>query len=143
MQRGTLHGQVGGVRVSFLEFRSPMLKPLIAWPAFDCLIASLEDLVAMKLLAVAQRGTKKDFVDVYALGGREFSLRQMLDLYRRKFAVDDVARLLASLCFFDDADPEPMPTMVLDVSWERVKNIIRNWVKSTANAADPFAGPDR
>jgi hypothetical protein len=141
VQRGTLHGEVGGVRVSFLEFRSPMLKPPLAWPAFDCSLASLDDLVAMKLLAVAQRGTKKDFLDVYALGGQGFSLREMLDLYRQKFAVADVARVLSSLCYFDDADPEPMPTMAIDVRWERVKDTIRSWVKSTVNSAGLLGGP--
>jgi len=141
VQRGTLHGEVGGVRVSFLEFPLPLLKPPIAWPAYDCLIASLDDLVAMKLLAVAQRGTKKDFLDIYALGGQGFSLGGMLELYRRKFAIEDVARLLSALCYFDDADPEPMPTMVTDISWERVKKTIRNWVKATVNSAGPSGSP--
>ena len=66
LARHTLHGTVGGVRVSFLMFRAPLLEPLVAWPTYGCKLASLADLAAMKLLAVSQRGTKKDFIDVAA-----------------------------------------------------------------------------
>ena len=68
LARRTFHGTSAGVRVSFLEFRPRLIAPLIEWQEFGCRLASLDDLAAMKLLAVAQRGTKKDFIDVYALG---------------------------------------------------------------------------
>ena len=32
IERGTLHGLAPGVRVSFLEYRYPLLQLLIAWP---------------------------------------------------------------------------------------------------------------
>jgi hypothetical protein len=135
VQRGTLHGDVGGVRVSFLEFGYPLLKPPVPLPPFDCTVASLEDLAAMKLLAVAQRGTKKDFLDVHALGTSAFPLGEMLALYRRKFSVEDIARLTYSLCYFDDADPGPMPTMVVDITWDQAKETIRSWVKALAGSS--------
>lgn len=134
VQRRTLHGEVAGVRVSFLEFGYPLLEPAVAWPDFDCCLASLTDLAAMKLLAVSQRGAKKDFLDIYALGTQGLSLGEMLDLYRRKFSVTDVVRVLGSLCYFDDADPEPMPTMLTSNTWPEVKTAIRDWVKAVANA---------
>jgi hypothetical protein len=49
--RGTLHGSVSGVRVSFLEYRYPLLKVSVAWQEFGCLLASLDDLACMKLSA--------------------------------------------------------------------------------------------
>src|SRR4029077_4097628 len=51
---GTLHGTVSWVRVSLLEYRYPLLKPLVPVRSFGCTLASLEDLAAMKLSAVAQ-----------------------------------------------------------------------------------------
>ena len=56
IERGTLHGAVSGVQVSFLEYRYPLLQPLVAWPMFGCMLASPEDLACMKLSALAQRG---------------------------------------------------------------------------------------
>jgi len=83
----------------------------------------------MKIAAVAQRGSKKDFVDIYALASRAVSLRQMLSWYQSKYAIADVAHVLYSLSYFDDADRERMPTMIWKVKWPAVKNAIRRWVQ--------------
>lgn len=135
VERGALYGHVRGVRVSFLEYRHPLLSAALAWPDFGCPVASLNDLAAMKLLAVDQRGSRKDFLDIHALGTHGLSLASMLQCFRQKFGVDDVSRVLYSLCYFADADQEPMPVMHTDVSWEQVKADLRCWVKSfSANA---------
>jgi hypothetical protein len=135
VQRKTLHGQVAGVRVSFLEFRYPLLQPLVIWAEFGCQLASLEDLAAMKLLAVSQRGTKKDFLDVYALGAHGLSIPEMLNLFRQKFSVEDVGRVTYSLCYFDDADADPMPTMLTSDTWPQAKTAIRDWVRAMTDGA--------
>jgi hypothetical protein len=124
----TVHGWVGGVRVSFFEFRPPLLERLVEWPEVGCRLASCSDLAAMKLLAVAQRGSKKDFIDVHALSGH-MPLARMLDCYQQRFAVEDTGRVLAGLCFFDDADAEPMPVMLVDRDWEAVKYDLRDMVR--------------
>jgi hypothetical protein len=130
VQRQALHGTASGVRVNFLESRYPSLRLPVACPEFGCTLAALEDLAAFKLLAVAQRGTKKDFLDVYAMAQAGLFLKQMLACYREKFSVQDVARILFALCYFDDADPAPMPKMLIETPWEDVKHAIRQWVKS-------------
>ena len=132
VDRGTLHGSVLGVRVSFLEYRYPLLKPAIAWPTFECSIASLDDLACMKLLAVAQRGLRKDFVDVYALGLEHVALEDMLERYCRKFSVSDTARVLYSLTYFDDAERQPMPEMIWDTDWDTITKTVQDWIKALA-----------
>lgn len=129
ISRGTVHGTVSGVRVSFLEYRYPLLKPAKSWPEFGCLIAALDDLVCMKLSAVAQRGLRKDFLDVYALGLKHKSLQEMLRLYQRKYNVKDVAPVLYGLTYFDDAEKERMPRMLWKMDWKVVKQTIQEWVK--------------
>jgi hypothetical protein len=124
----TVHGWIGGVKVSFFEFRPPLLERLVEWPEVGCRLASCPDLAAMKLLAVAQRGSKKDFIDVHALSGR-IPLAHMLDCYQRRFAVTDTGRVLAGLCFFDDAEAEPMPVMLVERDWETVKRDLRDMVR--------------
>jgi hypothetical protein len=61
---GTLHGIVKGVRVSFLQYQYPLLKPLERWNEMSCPLASLEDLACMKLSAIAQRGAQ-GLCDIY------------------------------------------------------------------------------
>jgi hypothetical protein len=128
---GTVHGRIGGVKVSFLEFRPALLEPLVEWPELGCRLASCPDLAAMKLLAVAQRGTKKDFIDVHALA-QQMPLAEMLVCYQRRFGLTDTSRLLASLCFFDDAEDDPMPVMLEPIRWETVKREVEDMVRQVA-----------
>ncbi len=54
-------------------------------------------------------------------------------LFRRKFAVEDVSRVLYSLCYFDDVEPDPLPSLCKAVSWEKVNADLRAWVKVAAD----------
>jgi len=87
----------------------------------------------MKLSAIAQRGSRKDFVDLYALGSKHRSLARMLDLYRKKFSIDDIAHVLYGLSYFDDADREPIPNMIWEIDWESMKQAIQEWVREVAD----------
>jgi nucleotidyltransferase AbiEii toxin of type IV toxin-antitoxin system len=127
--RGTLYGSVHGVRISFLEFKYRMLDPLLPWEEFGCRLAGLRDLSCMKLSAIAQRGSRKDFVDLYALGRSGFALPDMLGWYRQKFGVQDIGHLLYALLYFDDADAERMPQMLWKVDWKEIKKTIGGWVR--------------
>lgn len=131
VERGTLHATVSGVRMSLLEYRYPLLRRLVLWPATRVRLASLEDIACMKLAAVAQRGARKDFVDIYALG-RRIPLRQMLTLYRRKYRIQDHGHVLFALTYFDDAEREPMPRVLKSPPWPEIKNAIRGWVAELA-----------
>ena len=66
------------------------------------------------------RGTKKDFIDLYFLL-QEMSLNHILDLYDQKYP--DGSRFIAikSLTYFEDAESDPMPYMFSDITWEEVK----------------------
>jgi hypothetical protein len=128
-ERGTLHGTTADVRVTFLEYRYPLLKPTVFWSDFGCPLAALEDIACMKLSAVAQRGTKKDFIDIYALGQSGLTLKAMLDCYQRRYAVKDIAHVLYGLAYFDDAERETAPYLVWKLEWQDVKATIQTWLK--------------
>lgn len=130
--RGTLHGRVEEVRVSLLEYRYPLLAPPVAWPEYGCSVLSLDDIACMKLSAITQRGSRKDFVDLFALGTRHRPLTELIELYRRKFDIQDVGHVLFALAYFDDAEAEPMPQMLWEPSWEDMKARIRGWVRRAA-----------
>lgn len=128
--RGTLHATVNGVRMTLLEYAYPHLEPPVALPAFDCRLASLDDLAALKLAAVAGRGSRKDFVDIFALGKVFQPLPQMLRAYQRRYGIADVGHLLYALSYFDDAEQEPMPEMLWDVAWAAVRQTIEGWLRA-------------
>ena len=121
---GTLHARANGVRISLLEYPYVMLRPVAKLKSPGCFIASLDDLACMKLSAIAQRGSKKDFIDVYGLMKKHKSLKQMFRLYQKKFAGNDIAPVLYGLAYFDDADKERMPQMLWKVKWPEIKQEI-------------------
>jgi hypothetical protein len=118
---------VSGVKVSFLRYRYPLLARCGSWRG--TMIAGRADLAAMKLSAITRRGAKKDFVDIYSLGKRS-SLKQMLQWYQTKHAVQDTTHALYSLAYFDDAERERMPTMFWEVTWPTIKDTIRYWLQN-------------
>jgi hypothetical protein len=130
--RGTLHGRVRGLRVSFLEFRYPLLDPPRARPELGGKLAGLRDIGAMKLSAVAQRGARKDFHDVVALGRAGLGLEPLLAAYQRRFGVRDVGHVLTALTYFEDAERDPEPILEAREDWAQVKETLRGWVRGYA-----------
>ena len=129
---GTLHGMVRGVRISFFAYHYPCLSTPVTWAELGFTLASLDDLACMKLAAVAQRGSRKDFADIYAICLKYKPLQELLQLYRRKYGTNDISHVLVSLGYFDDADEEAALAMIWDVSWEEMKRKIVMWVKGMA-----------
>lgn len=127
--KGTLHAAIRGVRVSFFEYRYPLLLPPVVTGDFGCRVASLEDIACMKLVAVAQRGLKKDFLDIYAVCKRYKPLIELIELARKKFALEDISTILYGITYFEDADRENTPKTLWKTDWRRVKTEIKGWVR--------------
>ena len=85
----------------------------------------------MKLAAVTNRGTRKDFVDVYFLL-QKHSLQQLLDWYSEKFPDGNDYLVLRSLVYFEDAELDPMPNMLTPIVWEEIRQTIESAVKHLA-----------
>lgn len=90
-------------------------------------IASLEDIAAMKIAAICDRGTKRDFIDLYLIAQQKFPLDEILDLYDQKYGklANNLVTILKALRFFNDAEGENL-TMIQKVSWEEVKKFFTN-----------------
>jgi hypothetical protein len=57
----------------------------------------------------------------------------MLVLYQQEYATEDISHLVAALSYFDAADPEPMPYMLVDIDWSEAKAELRRRVKAFAS----------
>lgn len=116
----SIDGEIDGVKVSFLEYRYPLLEPIVDWNGIR--MASARDIAAMKLAAVASRGSKKDFVDLWQLT-KERRLEELVADFEKKFVGVDysLVHLKKSLVHFRDADLEEMPKMLVECDWEGVK----------------------
>jgi len=128
-EEGTLYGSVESIRISFLEYRYPLLRPLNQWPEQGCSLASLDDLACTKLAAVVQRGSRKDFIDVYTLVKSHKSLPELLSFYQKKYQIENITSVLMGLIYFDDAENEPDPPQWKE-DWRTVKEQLTSWVKA-------------
>jgi hypothetical protein len=118
---GTLRLRMRGVKAEFLRHNYPRLCQNESIEGIE--MWSLPDVAAMKLNAISNRGSKKDFYDVAALLSR-FSLRSMLDFYQTKYQPASMMMVVRSLSWFDDADAEPDPISLRKTSWNGVIDTI-------------------
>ncbi len=112
---------VKGVKVDFVCYPYGWIAKAVEKDGL--LLAGPKDIAAMKIAAITNRGTKKDFIDLYELLNHS-TLEQMLAFYREKYSDAISFTAIKSLTWFADAEEEPMPFMLKDYSWQAVKEKI-------------------
>ena len=117
----TVRGIVEGIKVDLIAHRYPQLKPVDEMDGLR--LSSIEDVAAMKLNAIANRGSKKDFWDLAELF-KFFSKEQLLWFCSEKYQGDSLWNVEKSLCYFDDAESDPDPRYLRGKTWEQVKTEI-------------------
>lgn len=109
---------VDGVKVDIVNYPYNWIdKPVIE---NGIILAGIKDISAMKLSAITNRGTKKDFIDLYFLLKR-FSFNELIDFYLEKYSDAQLFTVLKSLTYFEDAEADPLPVMVDSISWDETK----------------------
>ena len=79
-----------------------------------------------KLSAITQRGSKKDFYDLYELLKTK-PLGELIGYYKEKFNQDNPLPLLKSLTYYEDAEEKGEKVHTLNkTSWQEVKRGIEN-----------------
>lgn len=120
---------INGIKVDMANYPYPWLDLPIEENRVR--LASLNDIAAMKIAAIVNRGTKKDFIDLYTLL-QSFSLDNILDMYSRKYSDGSLFIVMKSLIYFDDAETDPMPNVLNDATWEDVKDCLRTVVRDSS-----------
>lgn len=120
-KRSTLWMDVGGVRVSLMWFPYACIAP--AEPAMGVPVASLEDIAAMKIEAIASRGARKDFYDLYFICQHIAGLPAALAAFELRFASarPDMIHRMKALTYFEDAEREPEPALFEPLDWRCVR----------------------
>lgn len=128
----TVWGKIGQTKFSMFYYKYPLLEKTTEFEGIQ--LASLQDIAAMKIHAIEDRGTRRDFVDTYFLS-KHFSLEEMLDFYQKKYSVlqDHMYMILRALNYFEDAEQEKqMPQMLVSVEWEEIKEYFHTEAKRLA-----------
>lgn len=131
---GTFNGSLNGVKLSFFLYPYRLLQDTDRFEGLS--VAAFPDLVCMKLDAIASRGTKRDFVDLYFLLQKS-NIDDALELFMKKFTTQNVpiTHILKSLIYFGDAEAEGELQMKIDIDWETIKayfqEIVSTYSKKT------------
>lgn len=122
----TLLGTFNGTRFSIFRYQYPRLFKTTN--CFDVEVADKRDIAAMKIAAVVNRGTKKDFIDLYFLSKDNISLDDCLKYYGQKYGVlaDNLYSIVRSFTYFAEAEESETPMMLKRVSWENTKKFFEN-----------------
>lgn len=115
---GSLCVEANGIKIDLLFHPYPTLGD--AERDGNVRIMSLADVSAMKVNAVTNRGSKKDFIDLYALHEQGISLAQSVQNYRLKYN-GNVFLAVRSLLWTQDADEEPDPVFLNDWTWPAIR----------------------
>lgn len=116
-----------GVKLDFLRHGYPELAPVERIDGV--ILVSLPDMAAMKLNAIANRGSKKDFFDLVELL-KYLPIQKMLGFFGTKYPSTDPFTVIRSLAWFDDAESEPDPVALNGLTWGEAMNRARMAVAS-------------
>jgi len=128
--------ETNNIAISLFTYSYPLLKPLITSENLN--IASLEDIAAMKLIAIIQRGVKRDFIDLYFLS-QIFGLEKIMNLTKKKYAGFNKYLACQALVYFKDAQGEQAGEVELikPLSWEKVKKYLEVEVRQVKRRWNP------
>ena len=110
---------IDGVKIDCIAHKYAYLRQPYAESGIR--LYSIEDIVAMKLSAIADDGSRlKDFVDIACLSTR-IPFYEMLKCYERKFPQANVIRPFKALTYFDDIDfGEDIVMLNFEYDWKQI-----------------------
>lgn len=124
VEENTIMGVIDGVKIDCMAHRYPMVVGVQLTE--DIRLLAVEDIAAMKLNAIANRGCKKDFWDVYELM-QHFSRDELLGFYQKKYPQSSLWGLEKSLSYFENAECDPDPVCLKGRTWLQIKTAIQDW----------------
>lgn len=124
-RKGTVHAILDDVQVTFLHFENNLVDDKVAIEDIKGLyLASIKDIAIMKLIAISQRGTKKDFFDLYYICNKfDIDIKDILDMLGKKYDNNKInyLHIIQSLSYFEDAEDENLPKVFIDYDWNIIK----------------------
>lgn len=120
---GTIYGELLGAKISFISY--PFFIPEEDFLLSGAInILKVPDIAVMKIIAISQRGKKRDFLDLYWLTHHGESLENIMRKLKKQypFVAHDYHHILKSLVYFEDAESDPMPEIYFSVTWKEIKN---------------------
>lgn len=122
IEEGTIYGELSGAKISFIAY--PFFRPTQPEKQFGSVkIIHPLDIAAMKVMAISQRGRKRDFFDLYWCAKNLEPLEKIIKRLKIQYPgiVHNYHHILKSLVYFADAEHDPEPEIFFKSSWREIK----------------------
>jgi hypothetical protein len=119
----TIYGKLFKAKVSFIAY--PFFKPEQEFLRYGTInIIRPRDIAVMKIIAISQRGRKRDFYDLYWCAKNIEPLVVIIKRLKKQYpsVAHDYHHILKSLVYFKDAESDPTPEINFKASWKTVKS---------------------
>lgn len=128
LAENTLNLYLDQVKLQFLTYPYKLLESTTEYQGLN--ISSVLDIALTKLITISQRGSKKDFFDLYFILS-DYTLTKLFSLLDKKYQNAKLNKLhiFKALTYFAEAEKQPDPKMLKPVTWEQVKAKITQTVK--------------
>ena len=131
---GTIYGTLFGAKVSFIGYS--FFKPVLPFDFYGKIKVLLpEDIGVMKIVAVSQRGRKRDFIDLFWLCKNTKPLLEFARCLPNQYpsVAHDFHHVIKALVYFADAENDPMPNLNFKTDWQSVKKFFEEETKKIAS----------
>lgn len=124
----TLFVTFDSILCSFIFYQYPLFDSPTPTP-WGFRIVSIREIGAMKIMAIGDRGRRRDFIDLYFIV-RDLGIEDVWRDFETKYAGSgyDSYHFLRALTYFSDAEGDEMPEMISKVSWKEVKKFFEKEV---------------
>lgn len=122
LKEKTVYGQLYNAKISFIAY--PFFKPNSKRNFHGSVPVLIpHDIGIMKVIAISQRGRKRDFVDLYWYSQKYEPLDKLILSLKIQYptVAHDYHHIIKSLTYFADAEDEPMPKLYFPATWKEVK----------------------
>lgn len=121
---------VAGVKMTFFWYQYPLVLPLVEYQGVP--MVSLPEIAVMKAFAVGQRGTFRDYVDLYfLLAEKHTTLPEIIELGEKKYKREFHSRLfLEQLLYLTDVRDASVEFLRDPVTREQIQSFMEDAVRS-------------
>ena len=121
-KKNTIYGELLGAKVSFIAY--PFFVPKQNYLRYGSInVLAPKDVAVMKIIAISQRGRKRDFFDLYWCVHNVEPLENIILKLKEQYpsVAHGYHHILKSLVYFEDAETDPDPEIYFKASWKEVK----------------------
>jgi len=133
-RKNTIYGELLKAKVSFVAY--PFFVPKQNFIRYgEIKILHPLDIAVMKIIAVSQRGRKRDFFDLYWCAKNIEPLEETIRRLKVQYptVAHDYHHILKSLVYFGDAESDPPPEIFFKAKWEDIKDYFKKEITIVTN----------